>query len=489
MPGACTPYDSGTLTTEANGGWDVSPIVIRDTTIVTGDPGRQVLYNAAIAVGDDGQIAELGSTQRIVAAYPGAEMVDGKAKAVFPGFFNCHTHLGATLSRGVQEDFAFPTTLRFPRAINSYLSAEELSVMATLGAIEGIRSGTTTFFELGADVSSYIDPVLGTGARFVLGEMIRDVNYNVIVSGSPLRSPRDFTDSLGEEGIAKAIDLFESYHGSNDGRVTVYFSPTTADSVSPRILRRSRELAEERDVGYTIHLSQSHQEVAGVSAAWGVRPAHYLNAHDFLGPRLVAAHCRYLDESEVRVMGRARAGVSNNPAIAARRGAAAPAMDLVEAGAVLGIGTDNMAEDMVEAMRTGLFVERVRTNDEMRPHPDDVFEWATLGGARIMGMDDLAGSLEVGKQADLFMIDLRKAHLVPTLHTVSDFVHNGQASDVESVMVAGRFIMRDDSLTMVDEADVLRRAEAIAHRAWVQLTGEYPDVAFPVRLADGPVVT
>ena len=467
----------------------MSPTVIRDTTIVTVDSGKRVLYNAAIAIGDDGRIADLGPTSQIAAAYTGADTIDGRGKAVFPGFFNCHTHLTATLSRGIQEDFAFPTTLRFPRPVNSFLSTEELQVMATLGAIEGIRSGTTTFFELGGDVSSYIEPVIATGARLVLGEMVRDVDYNVIMSGSPLRSSADFTDSLGDEGFTKAVDLFEKYHESNDGRVTVYFSPTTADSVSPRVLRRSRELAEERGVGYTIHLSQSHQEVAGVSAAWGVRPAHYLNAHDFLGPRLVAAHCRYLDESEVRVMGRARAGVSNNPAIAARRGAAAPAMDLLEAGAVLGIGTDNMAEDMVEATRTGLFVERVRTNDEMRPHPDDVFEWATLGGARVMGMDRLAGSLEVGKQADIFMVDLRKAHLVPTLHTVSDFVHNGQASDVEAVMVAGRFIMRDGSLTTVDEADVLRRAEAIAHRAWGRMTGEYPDVAFPVRLADGPSVT
>jgi 5-methylthioadenosine/S-adenosylhomocysteine deaminase len=467
----------------------MSPTLIRDTTIVTVDPGHHVLYDAAIAVSDDGQILEIGPSDEVASHHPAAEVVDGRAKAIFPGFFNCHTHLGTTMSRGIQEDLAFPTTLRFPKPINTYLSTEEIQVFAVLGAIEGIRSGTTTFFELGQNVATYIDSVIGTGARFVLGETIRDVNYNVIQAGSTLRSSADFTQRLAEEGFTRAVDLFESFHDTHEGRVTVYFSPATADSVSPLVLRRSRELAEERGVGYTIHLSQSHQEVAGVAAAWGVRPAHYLNAHEFLGPRLVAAHCRYLDESEIRIVGRARAGVSNNPAIAARRGAAAPAMDLLEAGAVLGIGTDNMAENMVDAMRTGLFVERVRTNDEMRPHPDEVFEWATLGGARIMGMDERTGSLEAGKQADLFMIDLRKAHLVPTLHTVSDFVHNGQASDVEAVMVAGRFIMRDGAMTTVDEEDILCRAEAIAHRAWARMTGDYPDVPFPVRLADGPSFT
>ncbi len=467
----------------------MSPTVIRNTTIVTVDPGRRVLYDAAVAIGDDGTIAEIGPSDDVASHHPNAQVVDGRGKSVFPGFFNCHTHLTATLSRGIQENFAWPTVLQFPRHITSFISTEELQVMATLGAIEGIRSGTTTFFELGLNVATYIDPVIGTGARFVLGEDLTDVPYNVIIAGSPLRSSADFSETLADQGLTRAVDLFDRLHDSSNGRVKVYFHPSTADSVSPTLLRRSRELAEERGVGYTIHLSQSHQEVAGVAAAWGVRPAHYLNINDFLGPRLVAAHCRYLDESEVRVMGRARAGVSNNPAIAARRGTAAPAMDLVEAGAVLGIGTDNMAEDMVDATRTGLFAERVRTNDEMRPAPEEVFEWATLGGARIMGMDQQTGSLEVGKQADLFIVNLRKAHLVPTLHTVSDFVHNGQASDVESVMVAGDFIMRDGVITTVDEADILRRAEAIAHRAWKQMTDTYPDVAFPVRLADGPSIT
>ena len=464
----------------------MTAIVIRDTTIVTSDPGRRVLYGAAIAIGDDGVIAAVGASAEVERAFPAAEFVSGKGKAVFPGFFNCHTHLGQTLSRGIQEDFGFPTTLRFPEPVASLLSAEEIQVMAALGAIEGIRSGTTTFFEVGQNVSSYIEPTLATGARFVLGETIRDVNYNVIQAGSPLRSSADFSERLAEDSLQRAVDLFASHHGKYERRVQVYFSPATADSVSPRVLRRSRELAEERGVGYTIHLSQSHQEVAGVAAAWGLRPAQYLNVHEFLGPRLVAAHCRYLNQSEIRLLGRARAGVSNNPAIAARRGAAAPALALLEAGCGLGIGTDNMSEDMVEAMRTGLFAERVRVNDEQRPLPQDVLEWATIGGARVMGMAESTGSLDVGKQADLFVIDTRKAHLVPVLHIVPDFVHNGMASDIESVMVGGRFIMRDGSLTTIDEADVLRRAEEIAHRAWRQLTERYPDVPFPVRLPDRP---
>lgn len=462
------------------------PILIRDTTVVTSDPGHGVLYDGAIAIGDDGTIVALGSSHELEHQYPNAEVISGEGKAVFPGFFNCHTHLTATLGRGVLEDLAFPPTLQYPRQAASFLSEEEMQVIAVLGAIEGIRSGTTTFFELGRNAGSYADALAKTGVRFVLGEMIQDVTYNVIQAGSTLRSSEDFSPELAEQGYRRAVDLYEAWHGKMDGRMSVYFSPTTADACSPSMLRRSRELAEERGVGYTIHLSQSHQEVAGVHAAWGVRPAHYLAAHEFLGPRMVAAHCRYVDESEIRVLGRNGVGVSNNPAIAARRGAAAPARDLLEAGCGIGIGTDNMAEDMVEAMRTGYFAERVRTNDEMRPTPDEVLEWATVGGARIMGMDETLGSLEVGKQADLFVVDLRKAHLVPNLRVVSNFVNNGMASDIEAVMVGGNWVMRDGKLLTVDEDDILQRAEQIAHRAWRQLREEYPDVHLPVRLADGP---
>ena len=113
-------------------------------------------------------------------------------------------------------------------------------------------------------------------------------------------------------------------------------------------------------------------------------------------------------------------------------------------------------------------------------------DWATIGGARIMGMDETLGSLEVGKQADLFVTDLRRAHMVPVLRLVSDFVNNGQASDIEAVMVAGQWVMRDRKLLHIDEDDILMRAEEIAHRAWRQLREKHPSVAMPFPLSDGP---
>jgi cytosine/adenosine deaminase-related metal-dependent hydrolase len=146
------------------------------------------------------------------------------------------------------------------------------------------------------------------------------------------------------------------------------------------------------------------------------------------------------------------------------------------------MGSDNMAEDMVEVMRAGLFLERVRRNDEMHPQPEDALEWATLGGARVLGMEKQLGTLEAGKKADLFIINALRPHLVPTLRIVSAFVHNGQPSDVTDVMVNGRWLMRDGKALTIDEAEVVQRAERIGHAVWRRLAQRYPNVPFPISL-------
>jgi cytosine/adenosine deaminase-related metal-dependent hydrolase len=184
----------------------------------------------------------------------------------------------------------------------------------------------------------------------------------------------------------------------------------------------------------------------------------------------------------VALLGQAGAGVSNNAAIAARRGAAAPVKELQAAGCGIGMGSDNMAEDMVEVMRAGLFLERVRRDDQVDPQPEDVLEWATRGGARILGLSQETGTLEVGKKADLFMVDMQRPHLAPTLRVVSAFVHNGQPADITSVMVDGSWVMRDGKVLTVDEGDVVSRTEQIGHSVWRRLLDRCPNVPFPITL-------
>ena len=455
--------------------------VIANTTIVTGDAGRTILYDSAIAI-RDASIAAVGPTEQVVGSFPGAEVIDGRGKAVFPGLVNCHTHLLATADRGILEDFGFPTTLRFPVTTRSLLTAEERQVIAALGVVEAIRSGTTTILEIADNVGGFAQTLADSGMRLVLGDNINDVDPVKLREGE-----YEFDAGRREEGLRRSADLADRWHGYDDGRVTCFLAPHAPEMCSPELLRGVREMADARGLGYTIHLSQSRLEIAAVMRTRGVEPTHYLFANDFLGPRLVAAHCRYVNASEIALLGRAGVGISNNAAIAARRGAAAPIRELQAAGCKVGMGSDNMAEDMVEVMRAGLLHERVRRNDEMDPQPEEVLEWATSGGARILGLEDRVGVLETGNVADLFIVDTFKAHLVPTLRVVSALVHNGQPADIVSVMANGKWLMREGRITTLDEEDILRRAEGIGHSVWNRLVERFPDVAFPVRLPPRPL--
>ena len=451
-------------------------LVIHDTTIVTADAGQRVLHDAAIAIEGE-RIVTVGPSAQVLSQHPSAERIDGRGKAVLPGFANCHTHFTLTISRGIQEDFSFPSTLRFPRNVGEYLSDEERVVMAQLGALESIHSGTTAPFEIGRNIAVYAQAMVDSGLRIVLGETAADLDQPKAAREGVF----EFDDARGEAGLERIEALHAQYHGAGGGRVTVAVAGHAPEAVSPALLRKLRDLQERLGAIATIHLNQSWWEVEAVMNTRGVLPVEYLFQHDYLHDRLVAGHCRCMATREIQLLGRSRAFVSFNSAIAARRGFSPRIADLDAAGCAIAMGSDNMAEDMVEVMRTGLFMERVRTGDGERPTPEDVLQWATANGHRALGLPE-AGSLEAGKLADLIIVDTQRAHLVPTMRIVSSFVHQGQTRDIESMMVGGEWVMRDGKVLTMDEDAIVREAERIGRRAWRRLLEDYPDVPLPVRL-------
>ncbi|MDA0352266.1 MAG: amidohydrolase family protein [Chloroflexi bacterium] len=451
-------------------------VVIHDATIVTVDAGRRVLHGEAIAIEGD-RIAAIGPNAEVLASYPGAEVIDGRGKAVLPGFANCHTHFGLTISRGVQEDFSFPSTLRFPKNVADYLDDDEKSVMAQLGALESIRSGTTAPFEIARNIEVYAQAMADTGLRISLGEAAHDLDQQRAVWEGRF----EFDEARGEAALERIDSLYARFDGAADGRVRVVPAAHAPEAVSPRLLREIRDRAERWDRPSTIHLNQSWWEVEAVKQTRGVLPTEYLFQHDFLWNRLIGGHCRCMTTAEISLFGRARGIVSFNSAIAARRGYGVRAGDLEAAGATIVMGSDNMAEDMVEVMRTGLFMERVRTGDGERPTPEDVLQWATANGHRALGLEE-SGTLEVGRKADLIVVETRRAHLVPSMRFVSAFVHQGTPADIESVMVDGRWLMRDSVVLTMDEPGIIAEADRIGRRAWRQLLADYPDVPLPIAL-------
>ena len=455
-------------------------IIIHNATVVTADAGRRVLYDSAVAIDGD-RIVDVGSSSEIFSKYPGAERIDGRGKAVMPGFANCHTHLTATLNRGIEEDFGFPTTLRYPKGISEYVTDDELAVMAQLGVLESIHSGATTLHEIGS-VEEYGQAMVDSGLRFMFGIGASDVDPSkVFMRMSKEKSVFEFDEARGEASLKRVRSIHSKFDGMDNDRIRVSCAAPMPERCSPWMLRQIRELSEEWARPSSIHLNQSWWEVEAVKNTRGVLPAEYLFQNDFLWPGLIAGHCRCMDTREVQLVGRSGAPVCFISAIAARRGMSPPIAELEALGSLIVMGSDNMAYDMIEVMRTGLFMERVRLLDGTQPTPEDVLQWATANGHRALGFTE-SGTIEVGKKADLIVINTQRAHLVPTMRIVSAFVHNGMPSDVESVIVDGRWIMRDGEVLTMDETSIIREAERIGRRAWKRRLEEYPDVPLPVRL-------
>lgn len=456
-------------------------LLIHGTTIVTGDDTDRVLHDAAIAI-EGGRIAAIGETAALRGRYPQAELLDGRDRAVLPGFANLHTHLHMTLARGVFEDLSPPHQPPFCGGLSPIplppLSVEETTVMCQLGALEAIRSGTTAVLEDGAGLEGSAAAMAATGLRMLLTERCWDrAGANI---GDP--SPFEQSEALAERGLERVARLHAAWNGKAGGRIRVGVSAWAPDMCSPGLLRRLGELRETLDTICTIHLNQIWGEVAAVQAQRGRLPTEYLDDVGFLHSRLVAAHCRCMTHQEERLLGKARASVSFNSAIAARRGLSPRVSVLQAEGCTIGMGTDNMAEDMVEVTRTGLFMERVRREDGRSPTPEEALRWATRNGYAAMGMPD-GGWLTPGNTADLIVIRTDKAHLIPRLRMVSAFVHQGQPADVESVMVDGAWVMLDGRVLTMDEPAILREAEAIARRAWGKLFADNPALPVPAGFA------
>ncbi|HYU77499.1 MAG TPA: amidohydrolase family protein, partial [Vicinamibacterales bacterium] len=451
-------------------------VVFSHTTVVTVDV---VHDDVSLAVVGD-KIAAIGPTDAVLKTYPDADVYDGRGKALLPGLINCHAHLAATLARGFNEDFGFPNSARLAIQPASLLQGEEATLMVTIGALEAIRTGTTTIVENSGGISRHAAALAQTGLRCVFAESIRDSeNVDGPVSPEGLarsEAPR-FSPKLRDEGMQRINDLFSKWHGAKQGRISVFPAAALAETSSPELLHAVRAFAEKHDLGYTIHLSQSRAEVDFMMRHHGVSPPAFLAKHGFLGPRLFAAHCRYVDDADIALLGKSGTIISHQANMAANRGVIPPIARLREAGCPIANGTDNNTNDLFGVMKVALLTERISHNDPLpgtRPQPEDMLEDATQGGARAVHQEKLLGSLEVGKKADLVVLDTLRAHLVPAGRIVSAWIHNGQPSDIESVMVDGQFIMRNRKVLTMDEDSVIAEADKVGRRIWKQVQAGGP---------------
>lgn len=448
--------------------------LLENALVLTCDNARSVLPGKSVAVAG-GRIAAVGERDELRRAHPQAERVDLAGKALLPGFINSHTHTVLTVLRGTVEDMQGDAVYGYMSPISFAMTPAERAAMASLGCLEAIKSGTTTVVDPFRHVVTYVDAMVATGLRLYLSESAADA-----LTLKVRRGEYSYDRAWGQEFLDRTVALIEGYHGAEQGRVQVQISAHATDNCSPWMLDQLNQLAWRHGLRRTVHLAQIPGEVEQVRRLAGCTPAEYLHRNDWLGDDVVGAHWTFCTEADIDLLAEHGVHFAHCPANSSRRGPhRVLANRIIDAGVNVALGTDNMTEDMFQAMKIGSIVHRGSCGGGVRPQPQALLDGVTRNGALALGEPERLGSIEPGKLADLTILNLDHVSLRPVFNLVSNIVHYGQPEAVDAVMVAGRFLMRDRKVLSMDEPAVLREAQATAESAWRRLLDQMPDLPAP----------
>ena len=394
----------------------------------------------------DNLIAEISSQ---IDESNASKIIDATGKIVIPGLINTHTHLSMTLFRGLADDLSLDSWLNdhiWPMEAN--LNGDFCYIGALLGAVELIKSGTTTF----SDMYFYMEDV----ARAIDEAGIRAVlSYGMI----------DFGDEEKRKNEIKAnLELFEACDGMADGRIKVFFGPHSPYTASEELLIKVRELADEYNMGIHIHVSETQKEIEDVSSQKGLRPFEYLDKIGFLGPDVVAAHSVWLSDNEIEIIKKNNVKISHNPCSNMKLASGvAPVSKLIENDICVSIGTDGASSnnnlDLIEELKTASLLQKVSTLDPKVLNSDEAIAMGTIKGAEALGLESEIGSIEVGKKADIVLIDTNSANMVPDSSSLSsNIIYSANGSNVDTTICDGKILMENKKLTILDEEEIYAKA-------------------------------
>lgn len=452
-------------------------MLITNAAVVTCNATRDVIAGQAILIAGN-RILAIGDSADLEAQHPAEPRFDASGLAVLPGLVNAHTHTVLTALRGTVEDWEGDVIYGYMSPISYAMTGEERSVMAMLGCVEAIRSGTTTLVDPFRHVATYGAAMASTGLRLWLSESCADIDTRKIRHG-------DYSEdaAFGAQFLERAEAMIEGLHGSHGDRVRCQVAAHAPDNCSPAMLRQLLDLAARHKLTRTVHLSQSPGEVKAVRAARGATSAEYLERHGFLGPELTAAHWTFCTRDDIALLAERQVTMAHTPASISRRRGMHPALlgPIRDAGVRVAFGTDNMTEDMFQAMSIGSLLHRTGRGRAVEggvlPGPQAILDGVTRDAAASVAALDEIGSIEPGKKADLTFLDLNTPALRPVVRLVSNIVHYGHPGCVHSVMVDGAFVLRDRQLLTVDEPALLREAQAVTERVWARMIAQNPDLA------------
>ncbi len=409
---------------------------------ITSDP----LENAGLLI-EDGIITRMGPRREIQRLR--ADLVVDGPLLILPGLVNTHCHAAMVGFRGLADDLPLMTWLQeyiWPLE-NSLVTPRFVRVALQLALVEMIRGGTTLFADMYFFQEEAAKVVEEAGIRAVLGE--GTIDFPTPAARTP------------EQQLARAEAFIRNWIGHPLVIPTV--APHAPYSTSPEIYRKSRELAEKYEVPLLTHIAETQDEVRQIQERYGTTPVRHLHQIGALYDRVVAAHSVWLDEEEMEIYRQQGVGVAHCPESNMKLASGvAPVGTYLARGIKVSLATDGACSnndlDMIGEMRTAALLHKVHTLDPTVVSARQVVEMATLGGARVLGLEHRIGSLEVGKEADVITLDLSAPHLTPAYDPYSLVVYAAKASDVRDVFVRGNPLMLDRELQTLDEERILKEA-------------------------------
>jgi len=424
-------------------------LIVSGGIVVTMDSGQAILQDGSIAVRGDSIVA-VGPRAEIEAQYQGSQMIDARGGLVLPGFINGHTHVPMTLFRGLHDDVTLNDWLYkyiFPAEAKN-VNEEFVRWGTRLAAAEQIRSGVTTFADMYYFEDAIAEETKAAGMRGVLGETFID-----------FPAPDNKSEA---EMLAYTEKFLKRWQG--DPLIHAAPAPHSIYTCSKKTLQDSAALARKYHAPILIHVAEMKKEWDDSQKANGMSPVAYLEKVGLLGSDVVAAHCIFVDEADRKLLAERGVGCVHNPSsnmmIAS---GVSPVPEMRTQGVAVGLGTDGPAGsnndlDLMEEIDLAAKLAKISKMNPLALNARSVVEMATIDGARALHMDKEIGSLEAGKKADLVLINLNEPNGVPMYDVYAQIAYASKGSDVETVVIGGKVVMRDRKLLTIDEPKVLEKA-------------------------------
>mgnify|MGYP000263246204 FL=1 len=378
------------------------------------------------------------------------EKINAKNMIVMPGLVNTHTHVAMSIFRGYKDDRKLMDWLEnaiFP--VEDKLEPEDIYWNSYLSCLEMIKSGTTTFNDMYFGMDKIIDVVEKTGLRAVVAWCI--------------------TDNSIRDKVERTREFCKKYNGKKDSRIKVYVSAHAPYSCNPGTIQMCVDLAKELNTGIHIHLSETLAEEKTIQERYGQSATEYLKDLDVFDIPVVLAHGIYISDSDIEILKHAKGGISHNPISNCKLSSGiCNVVKLRENGINVGLGTDGIGStttlDMFEEMKTAAYLQKVNTMEPTAINAYEILKMATIEGAKVLGLDDEIGTIEVGKKADLILIRSDKLHLCPENDICTNIVYSANGADVDTVIIDGNTIMQNRKILNLDEKAVMKNVKQIAKR-------------------------